>query len=119
MVRTIGCDVAVANGGEVALEFLKVNRVALVVLDISMPGMSGIDVLREMRAQGMLPGTPVIMFSASEEHREKALSLGAVGFILKHEADDLIEKIEQLLRCGGVPPESKDEDAAFRSHSHQ
>ena len=77
------------------------------VLDVSMPGMSGLDVLREMGADGLLPGTPVIMFSASEEFREKSLRLGASGFILKHEADRLIEQVERLVHCKGVPPDSQ------------
>jgi DNA-binding response OmpR family regulator len=89
------------------MDVLRAGRVDLLILDVSMPGMSGLDVLREMGAEGMLPGTPVLMFSASEEYREKSLILGAAAFVLKHEADDLIEQIERLLRCKGVPPEAR------------
>ena len=107
IVRAAGCQVSITHTGGDALGFLRSGRVDLVILDVSMPGISGLDVLREMGAEGMLPGTPVVMFSASAEYREKLLMLGAVGFVLKHEADDLIEQIEGLLRCKGVPPEAQ------------
>ena len=108
MVRSSGCEAAVVHSGEAAMDFLRTHRVDLVVLDVSMPGMSGLEVLREMGAEGMLPGTPVLMFSASEEHRERSLMLGATGFVLKHEADDLAERIGRLLRCPGTPTDSHD-----------
>ena len=108
MVRTLGCEAAVVHSGEAAMDFLRSNHADLVVLDVSMPGMSGLDVLREMGAEGMLPGTPVLMFSASGEHRERSLRLGATGFVLKHEAYDLTEQIARLLHCTGTPRDSLD-----------
>jgi CheY-like chemotaxis protein len=108
LVRVTGCEATVFYNGREALDFLRANGADLVVLDVSMPpGMSGLAVLREMEAESMLPGTPVIMFSASEEFREKSLRLGAAGFVLKHEADRLIERIEQFLHCNRVPPDSR------------
>ena len=89
MVRTSGCEAAIVHNARAAMDFLRSHHADLVVLDVSMPGMSGLEVLREMGAEGMLPGTPVLMFSASEEHRERSLMLGPTGFVLKHEADDL------------------------------
>ena len=88
------------------MESLRRSRVDLLVLDVSMPGMSGLDVLSETGAEGMLPGTPVVMFSASEECRERALRLGATGFILKHEPDHLTAEITRHLGCGAEPEES-------------
>ena len=106
MVRTSGCAASVVDSGERAMNTLRAGGTDLVILDVSMPEMSGLDVLREMGAEGMLPGTPVLMFSASEEFRETALKLGAAGFVLKHEAEDLTEQIERLLRSTGVTPEA-------------
>ena len=107
IARAAGCDATVVHGGRAALDVLRAGRVDLVILDVSMPGMSGLEVLREMGAEGMLPGTPVVMFSAGGEFRERALRLGAAAFVMKDDADDLIEQIERLLRCKGVSPESQ------------
>ena len=66
------------------MDFVRAARVDLVILDVSMPdGMTGLDVSRETGAEGMLPGTPVIMVSASMEFRERSLQLGAAGFVRK------------------------------------
>jgi CheY-like chemotaxis protein len=99
LIRMQGCDVAVANSGQAAMEFLRANEVGLVVLDVSMPGMSGLDVLREMDGEGMLATTPVVMYSASEQFKDRALKLGAVGFVLKHQPEVLATEIERHL-CG-------------------
>jgi CheY-like chemotaxis protein len=98
-IRMQGCDVAVANGGQAALEFLRVNEVGLVVLDVSMPGLSGLDVLREMGDDRTLATIPVVMYSASEEFKDPALKLGAVGFVLKHQPESLTSEIEKHLCC--------------------
>ena len=107
MVRASGCEVAVVHSGEAAMDFLRAGDVDLLILDVSMPGMSGLEVLREMGAEGILPVTPVLMFSASGEFRERSMQLGAAGFILKDDPDGLTEQIERLLRCKGVPPEAR------------
>ena len=80
--------VCVESGGE-ALAYLEDHAVDLVILDVAMPGMSGLDVLRELGAEGRLPGLSVVMFSADERHRDESLRLGAVEYVLKHEADGL------------------------------
>nr|CAA9355499.1 MAG: hypothetical protein AVDCRST_MAG46-2882 [uncultured Nocardioidaceae bacterium] len=101
-----GCAVTVVNSGRASLDLLQAEPVDLVVLDVSMPGMSGLDVLRVMGDERMLSRTPVVMFSASEESRQRALRLGAVAFVLKHEPDDLMAEIGRHLCCRGVPPEA-------------
>ncbi|MFL5963502.1 MAG: response regulator transcription factor [Gaiellaceae bacterium] len=77
------CDDAV--DGDAALAQLRARQYDLVMLDVMMPGRSGIDVLREMRADAALRDIPVIVMSAwqSSEDIDAALAAGADGFLPK------------------------------------
>ena len=87
IVVTLGeefdCDEAA--DGEAALERLRAARPELVVLDSMLPGRSGIDVLREMRADPTLCDVPVLMLSAwqSSEDVDGAMDAGANSFLGK------------------------------------
>ncbi|MCR4588217.1 MAG: response regulator, partial [Lachnospiraceae bacterium] len=78
-------NVLEAENGQVAIEILEKNPVAVMVLDISMPIMDGFEVLRQMKAKGMLTYVPVVVNSAfgQDENELKALELGASDFIRK------------------------------------
>jgi CheY-like chemotaxis protein len=77
---------AVARG-ETALEILKTAKdlPSLILLDIKMPGIGGIETLREIRASEQLKHLPVIVVTNSslEADREESLAAGANGFIHK------------------------------------
>lgn len=77
------CDEAA--DGDTALAQLRKQRYDLVMLDVMMPGRSGIDVLREMRSDGALKAVPVVVMSAwqSSEDIDAALAAGANGFLPK------------------------------------
>ena len=93
---------AVYSGGA-ALAFVRSRPVDLVVLDVSMPDLSGLDVLRTLRAEGKLPGLPVVMFSADRHARDEALRLGAAAFVCKSDAENLLHAVAEQLRnaeCG-------------------
>ena len=97
-VRLSGYQVAVTHSGPEALAFLLRHAADLMVLDVSMPGMSGLDVLRALRSGGGYPNPPpVVMFSASEAARDESFRLGAAGFILKTEPDTLVPQINLAL----------------------
>jgi CheY-like chemotaxis protein len=85
-----GHAVETALSGERALASLRSRPADAVVLDVSMPGMSGLDVLRALRAEGLLPALRVIMFSATDGARKESLRLGAAEFVLKEDAEDLL-----------------------------
>jgi len=77
------CEVLTAPNGETAIELVKSERPAFVFLDISMPGMSGIDVLEAIKD---LPPSPVIWMLTGDEDLETAaltLKSGAKGYITK------------------------------------
>jgi DNA-binding response OmpR family regulator len=80
---TYDCDEAA--DGDAALEQLRRQRYDMVMLDVMMPGRSGIDVLREMRSDEALRDVPVIVMSAwqSSEDIDAALAAGANGFLPK------------------------------------
>ncbi|MBI2457964.1 MAG: response regulator, partial [candidate division NC10 bacterium] len=78
-----GFQVVTASHGAEALELARRHPVEVVILDIMMPGMSGLEVLERLRA--MDPDLPVIMLTAHASSRNAiaALKLGAFDFIVK------------------------------------
>jgi len=102
-----GYDVSLANGGEEALSLFKSNPFNLVITDIKMPVMDGLQLLQEIRKMGSK--TDVIMVTAYGEVESylKAMSLGAAEYINKpiriKELKRIVHKIltEQRARLGG------------------
>ena len=89
--------VGVYNNGKDALEALKSSKIDLVILDVYMPKLSGIEVLRQMRALGIK--TDVIMVTAAYETNtlEEALSLGITDYLIKpFEYDRFIQALNKF-----------------------
>jgi CheY-like chemotaxis protein len=84
-LRNQGYFVVVANNGAEALQCLEEGPIDLVLSDIAMPVMNGLDMLRRLRADERYASLPVVMITASGqiEDRSTALSLGADGFLTK------------------------------------
>jgi two-component system, response regulator len=102
-----GVDVAieVAGDGEQAIErlirsrFEPGGRPQLVLLDLKMPRMGGLEVLRQLRADEAARGLPVVVLTSSErpEDREEAVALGASWFVCKPtDGRRLRSEIQQL-----------------------
>jgi two-component system, OmpR family, alkaline phosphatase synthesis response regulator PhoP len=94
-----GYDVSVAADGETALEAARHQRIDLVLLDVMLPGMSGIELLRVMRREGVT--TPVIILSAKRDEIDRVvgLKLGADDYITKpFSRPELLARIEAVLR---------------------
>jgi DNA-binding response OmpR family regulator len=92
-----GYQVQIANTGVDALDLFKTALPDIVLLDISMPGMRGIDVLRQMKAINAACG--VIMLSAygDDETIQEAMDMGAFCYIQKPmELTDLNARLEEL-----------------------
>lgn len=88
---------AVGRGSE-GLEILERTAVDIVLLDLRMTEMGGLEVLRRIREKGI--DTPVIMLTASSEERDlvEALRLGAQGYLLKDmDPDELIKAIHDAV----------------------
>lgn len=86
-----GMKVETAPRGEAALEFLRSKKTlpALIFIDLKMPGMSGFDVVRKIRADERMRHIPVIIVTSSslEADEEKGYEAGADGFL--HKAFDI------------------------------
>ncbi len=82
-----GFHVFSAADGEKALAILNANQIDLVLLDVMMPGLSGLNVLKEIRSGSNknIREIPVMMITAksSTEDIDKALALGANSYIVK------------------------------------
>jgi len=88
-----------AADGEAALDFLKRNPVDLIVLDLGLPGMDGLEVVRRLRGQGNV--TPIIILSSRDDGAGKvaALDLGADDYVSKpFGAEELSARIRAALR---------------------
>lgn len=89
-----------AGSGREGLEALGRDRVDLIVSDINMPSMDGLEFLRQMQSQGLARGAPVVMITteSGEEHVREALSAGAQGYIRKPFTPDQVrERVLPLL----------------------
>ncbi|GHB12111.1 response regulator [Modicisalibacter luteus] len=89
--------VGVVESAEAALERFPVPSPDLVLIDMSLPGMSGMELIRKLHEQQ--PGLPCAMLSGhGEKHYvEQAFDAGASGYILKGEPDELPLAIQQIL----------------------
>ena len=94
-----GYDVTTAADGQKALEAARNEVLDLVLLDVMLPGMSGIEVLRVLRSEGVT--TPVIILSAKgdEIDRVVGLKVGADDYVTKpFSRPELLARIESVLR---------------------
>lgn len=90
----------VVPDGARALEALRVERPALLILDLKMPRVGGLEVLREVRASQRLKGIPVVVLSSSFERRdrEEAERLGVDLFLRKPADADRYAEIASQVR---------------------
>lgn len=93
-----GYEVEVADRGDTALEKFKKNPPGLMILDIMLPGMGGLDVCREVRRTSNIP---IIMLTAKDETFDKVLGLelGADDYVAKpFDPKELIARIKAVAR---------------------
>lgn len=93
-----GFDVFTAASGEEALEAIARSRPDLVLLDLGLPGMSGLDVCRKVRQQSNLP---IIVLSVKDTEQDKvlALDLGADDYVSKpFSVNEVLARIRVALR---------------------
>lgn len=89
-----------ASDGAEALEKLKSTRVGLILSDINMPNMDGIEMLSRIKADALHKDTPVVMISTegSQAKVMQALELGAAGYVRKpFTAEQIKEKLAGII----------------------
>ena len=87
-----------ACSGEEALDLISAEIPLLVIMDITLPGMSGIEATRRIRAAGSSP--QVVMFTVHEDdiYRKEAEAAGAIAYVPKHALQsELLPQISSLL----------------------
>jgi DNA-binding response OmpR family regulator len=100
-----GYEVDVADNGATGLKMILSTTYALVVMDVMMPEMSGLDVCRKTRESGV--GVPIILLTAKGEEIDKilGLELGADDYITKpFSLRELLARIKAVLRRNSTVP---------------
>jgi two-component system response regulator RegX3 len=114
LLRKEGFTTAVATEGRQALEEFDRNGADIVLLDLMLPGMSGTDVCKQLRARSAVP---VIMVTARDSEIDKVvgLELGADDYVTKpYSARELIARVRAVLRRGGESgAEAEADDSAL------
>jgi len=102
-LREEGYTVDVAHDGPAGLTKARVYEYDLLVLDVMLPGMSGVEIVRDLRAKEM--ATPVLMLTARDAREDVVMGLdaGADDYLTKPFGfDELLARIRALLRRGGA-----------------
>jgi len=95
-----GFDVTIVDNGVSALSRARENRPDLAVLDVMMPGMSGIDVCRQLRGDPRTAALPVILLTAraQEGDVETGFGAGADDYVVKpFSPRELVSRVEAVL----------------------
>jgi DNA-binding NtrC family response regulator len=90
-----GYKVMAANSGDAAIQALEKENFDVVVLDLKMPGMDGLAVLKEIKKLGLFTETLILTGHGSIDTALEAIKLGAYDYLTKPcEIEDLVGKIE-------------------------
>ena len=98
-------SITVARDGVEALKMLRADEIGLerlvVLVDLRMPRMSGLDLLKELRADPRLKRVPTVVLTTSDDphDRDAAFCLGAAGYFVKPAAPSRFRQIMDALRC--------------------
>ena len=96
-----GYDVEMAGDGEEGWEKIKATKPTIVLLDIMMPKMNGLQVLEKVKNDPELKGIPIVMLTnlAGVQDAETALAKGAVKYIVKseHEPQEITNMVKEIM----------------------
>jgi two-component system response regulator RegX3 len=109
-----GFETDVAENGRVALELFKASAYDLVLLDLMIPEVSGIEVCRAIRTTSMVP---IIMLTAKDSEVDKVvgLELGADDYVTKpYSSRELVARIKAVLRRGTFESMDADSNSAIQ-----
>ncbi|MCK9185848.1 response regulator [Candidatus Gracilibacteria bacterium] len=124
--RQDGYDVHEAEDGKKGLALIKKFKPTLVVSDLMMPEMSGLDVLRAMKAEKTLKKIPVVFLTnvdRSKEDIEKGLELGAVAYLVKSDytPNEIVAKVKEYMTAHSstddLPETAQDKIKRAEKHS--
>jgi len=101
LVQTLGAEVRVADDGMTGVELASSEQPDLVLVDIHLPGMNGLDVIRALRTTPKLEGLPIVVITGNStvEYVRETARLGANDFLVKANvlAGDGVDRIRKYL----------------------
>jgi len=100
LLRSQGYEVREATTAQEAFDALKTERPDLIVMDIQLPGMDGLEVTRKIKEQQATANIPVVAVTsyAMKGDREKALAAGCAGYVTKPiDKDTFIQEVARHL----------------------
>ncbi len=115
-----GFRVSCAETGEKAFEMAQTTSPDLVVLDLMLPGIDGLEVARLMKADPSMRGLSIVMLTAKGEEADvvTGLELGADDYVTKPFSPRVVvARIKAVLRRGGRKTSEPDENAVIRRHN--
>jgi CheY-like chemotaxis protein len=99
ILRDEGFDVATAMSGQQLLERVEISQPALVLLDVMMPGMSGIEALAALKARAHLANVPVVLMSAGIQYSQ--IEIATAGFLPKpFDLGELLSVVSRFVEAG-------------------
>jgi two-component system cell cycle response regulator DivK len=101
-----GYDVVEATCGEDGVRLARETSPDLILMDLQLPGIDGVEALRQIKANGHNPGVPVVAVTAfaMPADRERAFSSGFSGYVKKPiSVRVLLQEVADFIELGGVP----------------
>jgi DNA-binding NtrC family response regulator len=99
-LRSQGFETTLADSGERALEMLRAGKFAMMISDVRMPGLTGLETLRRVRDEPRMAGLPVLLVTAFTDIRDAVAAMrdGAVNYLPKPiDLDELLNSVRQAL----------------------
>ncbi|MBI1209205.1 MAG: response regulator [Azospirillum sp.] len=99
-LETAGYEVVTANDGQDGLDRAKSTSVDMVITDLNMPRLSGIDMIKQLRTLPAFKFVPIVMLTTESEERKKqeGRAAGATGWIVKpFNPDQLLAVVKKLV----------------------
>ena len=115
VLKSDGFEVAVCSRGDQAVDAVTKHRPSLILLDVMLPGKSGYDICKELRAKKV--ATPILMLTAKGQEIDKVvgLDLGADDYVTKpFGVRELLARIHALLRRTATFSKDGDSQVAFQ-----
>lgn len=100
-LKDAGYDVVAAADAEEALKLAAEGQVEMVVTDLNMPGMDGIELIKKLRAQPNYRFTPIVMLTteSQESKKQEGKKVGASGWIVKpFTPEQLVGVVQKFVR---------------------
>ena len=98
-LKGAGYSILEAEDGAKALDVLKVSNVDVIITDLNMPNMNGLDMIKNVRANPKFSATPILMLTTEGDANKKmeGKNAGATGWIVKpFQPDKLIEVVKKV-----------------------